>query len=302
MRKWISLCLTIVCMLCFSGCGCAKQLKSPAVNTTQEPQTDSVLPDDQEGQTQDKQEPPPLTAGPGVYDEAGQYIHPEEVGQKPVIEYGHYQTDDGGHKTIVREPTTGPDSEGNKEEPISPAEDLYRDACERTYQSLDAFGASIDFHFYADGRHDAYAYALSFDPARNVYTAADQASGQTKTYAPSGQPALTQRADPDFLQFCRTCSFVPPLSLKQYYFDTTQEGTVVSTVTDGNDYRQALLAASNLFEGFETYDESSLSLGSLYYTAYIDAGGFLTGTNLQYMLHLNDLEIDITVMVDIKYE
>ncbi|MCI8331297.1 MAG: hypothetical protein HFE78_00500 [Clostridiales bacterium] len=318
MKQWILLCLAIACMVCFSSCGCSKQPTTPAESTRP---AASGVPDDGADEKQDGQEPPPLGAGPGVYDQNGLYTHPETIDGEPVTEYGHYQTDIGGSKTIpgdaipgntvsgdngtddkgAGENNTG-ENGGGQAEPIAPAEDLYKDACERTYHSLEGFTAFIDFDFYADGQHDAYQYTLTFDPATGRYTATEKTSGQSKTYAPGEPSASAHRTDPAFVRFCRTCSFVPPLLLTRYNFDTTKEGTVVSTITAGEEHRQALLAASNLFEGFETYDETALSLGSLYYTAYIDANGNLTGTNMQYTLHLNDSEIDITAMVNIRYE
>ncbi|MCI8589302.1 MAG: hypothetical protein HFE77_01090 [Clostridiales bacterium] len=303
MKNWLILFLVGVCLLALPGCGCSKQQdkaaeNQPAESSPQEETTSTVV---ENGDVQDaaerREDPPALTAGPGTYDANGQYIHPETIDQRPVIEYGYYDAENGGHKNILQE-----DDEESKKEPIAPSDDRYRDACERTYHSMAGFGASIDFHLYADGQHDTYQYAVTFDPSRNTYQATDKKSNETKMYTPEGTPATTQRTEKDYQTFCRACSFVPPLSLTKYHFDTTEEGSIVSTVTPGEDYREILLTASNLFNGFETYDASALFIGPLYYTAHIDAKGFLTGTSMQYTLQIPDSKIDITVIVNTSYE
>lgn len=306
MKKCGNALILALCLAFLSGCGCAKSEPPAGIEESMpEERTQTPLQTEPENKSSaetptpsvhEKADPPPLSGGAALYDKEGNYAPPPQIDDQEVILSGHYDGGQAGGAEATEKPGSAKDPD--ESDAIAQAGDLYQNALSQ----IDAFSAEVAFHYYADGWHDEYRYQVHGEREQGRYSAVEQSTGRSIAYASGMLEVGGKTTEQPFQEFCRYCSFLEPFPLEHYDYTGTKEETVVSALLNGQDYRNELLRASVLFNGFETYDNEALSVGQLHFTARLDQQGRLAQTRCAYTLEIGELDMIITVVIETNYE
>lgn len=272
----------------------------------------------------------------GDYGEEGEYEFKEEVGGKPVNEYGVVDEDGEAqiytpgdpkaptvHKpdpTPTEDPTepdptedpteptdqpTEPDTGSDPEPDPVPPQNAYSDAI----SAIDDYTADVKYVCeveLSDGSVSKYVYKYRVSKAGDDYSAAymDKGTEKTTVFSLTEGTMTTEGVSKaaTLTDFYRFCSMVEPIPLSLYYYERSEAGTDVSARMNGEDYRALLLNTSPLFTGFDTLE--GITMGSLYFNGHIDARGVYTASEAAFDMTLDDSILGLMlfrVSVEVDY-
>lgn len=314
------LCAITAALICVSlfSCGKKEEIETDKRNETGESDgaTESSMPPENSPSDDigTKETPEIGVSSGGVYTDDGDYIPADTVDGKDVIFSGNYDENKGVTETPAasdKKPDGNASSPTQPTEPPKvepPKEDIYKKALD----SLGSYTADISFCYYVDmddgwhERHPSKVY-VSYDSENDSYKGGTSIGGnEYAAYYENGRYTAPngEKTDTVIDVFFRQCNYVTPLPLSSYNFEMTEDVTVVSTRLSAADYRYKLLMASNFFSGYESETNTNITMGELFYSARISAGGKLLSTKYEYTFTNASKSGDmyITAVIDTIYE
>ena len=273
----------------------------------------------------------------GDYGDGGEYEFKEEVGGKPVVEYGvvtedgepliYYPDDPKAPTVYTPDPTAAEDpsepepaepdtgSTEPADEPTEPAADsdsepvAPKDEYSYAVSAIDDYTADVKYVCeveLSDGSVSKYVYKYRVSKTGDDYSATytDKGAEKTSVFCATEGTMTTDGVSKEatLADFYRFCSMIEPIPLSLYYYERSEAGTDVSAHLNGDSYRSLLLNSSPLFTGFEAYE--GITMGSLYFNGHIDAHGVYTASEAAFDMSLEDSILGLMlfrVSVEVDY-